>query len=280
MSPKDVPTSLEELPTEILDDVLDSFSTKDLLPLAPVSRRFCLLITSLLHRRLLDVSSLPQNDLIFECYHPSAKISTPYLACHYIGTKTRGEDIVTDKSCPALPDLRRLYSCFRPAIAEENRRCRTKLCEDSPVDDTATEDIYLDEGELFSQLCTATNLVKTGPRKGLFLSLVNISDSTVRVRRNWLADTAVVARGSKQDPWSHGILWADESQNVGIRFSVTPGPIETMPVLSGPDDCPPVAYRLQYEELLVRTRKLLLAAEKSVVQDITHSGKAIVIVSF
>lgn len=235
------------LPLQILVSVLTAFSTADLLPLAPVCRRFHLVVARLLHRRLLDVASLPQNDLILECYHPSAKISTPYLACHYLGTKTRGGDVGAGGSSPVLSDLGRLYSSFRPALAEENRRRRTHLSEDSPVDDTATEDVYLDEDKLFSQLCAVTNLVKTGPRPGLFLSHINISDGVLRVFRDWLADAAAGTRGSEQDPWSDRILWVDAGQSVGIRFRVTPGPIEMMPVISGPDDCPPIAYRLQYE---------------------------------
>jgi hypothetical protein len=235
-------------PLQVLVDILRPFSTKDLLPLASVSHRFHLVVARLLHRRLLDVASLPQNDLILECYHPSAKISTPYLKCQYLGTNTRGGDEVgADGNEPVLADLGRLFSSFRPALAEENRRQRARYRfsdmygPGGPVDDTATEDIYLDEGELFSQLCAVINLVRTGPRPGLFLSHVNISDGVLRVWRDWLAD---MEQGQTS---RDGILWVDNHQGVGVRFSVTPGPADTMPIISGPDDHPPIGYKLQYE---------------------------------
>ena len=201
----------------------------------------------LLHRRLLDVASLPQNDLILECYHPSAKISTPYLKCQYLNTNTRGGDEVgANGNEPVLADLGRLYSSFRPALAEENRTQRARYQFSAingsgrPVDDTATEDIYLDEGELFAQLCAVVNLVSTGPRPGLFLSHVNISDGVLRVWRDWLAD---MEQGQAS---GDGILWVDNHQGVGVRFRVTPGPTDT-PIICGPDDHPPVGYQLQYE---------------------------------
>lgn len=232
---------------QILFSVLAPFSTKDLLPLASVSHRFHLVVARLLHRRLLDVASLPQNDLILECYHPSAKISTPYLACQYLGTRTRDGGAGAGGSSPVLSDLQRLYSSFRPVVAEENRRRRTRLFDEGPGDDTATEDVYLDEDELFSQLCAVTNLVKAGPRPGLFISHINISEGVLRVWREWLAEMTAEASGSGQAPSGDGILWVDEGQSVGVRFRVTPGPVETMPIISGPNDHPPVSYRLQYE---------------------------------
>lgn len=279
MSPSDPMVSLEMLPNEILAHVLDSFSTKELLSLALINHRFHLVISRLLHRRLLDISSLPQNDVILECYRPSHKISTPYLMCRYLKSRTQGSAIGEGGEPPVLSDLGRLYSSFKPYMAEENRRRRQPLNGAVSDDDTAREDLFLDDGELFSQLCAVTNLVKTGPRAGLFLSHVNISDGVLRIWREWLAEVATPIREVDENLDSSKILWVDSAKNVGVRFRVMLGPMERMPVISGPNDQPPIAYKLEYEELLIRTRELLLAAEKCQVQEVSNSGTAVVIVS-
>ncbi|KAI6785233.1 uncharacterized protein J7T54_006875 [Emericellopsis cladophorae] len=260
-------TSVETLPNEIMVAILDPFATTELLPLAAVCNRFHLVITRLLYRRLVNVSSLPSNDLILECYHPSAKITTPYLACRHLGTSTRGDEIRKGDHVEAS-DLKRMYSSFKPVIAEENRRHRL---DGEVVDDTATEMISLDEGSLFSQLCAQINLVKVGPRPGLFTSCVPMSEGVIRTWREWLAQEA--------DGRGDGILWLGTDQGVGLRFRVTHGASDRMPVISGPDDYPPITYRLEYQELIVRTRKLLIAAEEAEVQHFSNSGKAIVIAS-
>jgi hypothetical protein len=184
---------------------------------------------------------------------------------------------------PALEDLGRMYSTFRPVVAEENRRRRLRVVESSERDDdeldTATELVHFDDGELFVQLCAVTNVVKSGPKPGLFLSHVNICDGVVRVWRDWLAEMADKQGGLAQPTDGRGILWVNAGQTIGLRFKVMPGPIDRMPVISGPEDHPPMSYSLQYEELFVRTANLLLAAEKSAIQEISHSGKAIVIAS-
>ncbi|KAF4335936.1 f-box containing protein [Fusarium beomiforme] len=85
---------------------------------------------------------------------------------------------------------------------------------------------------------------------------------------------------SKQDKAPSGledIMWIDTHNSVGIRFSIAPGPSETMPLISGPDDDPPVHYKLVYEELLVRASSLLQAVEQSEVQEVGNSGKTLVI---
>lgn len=52
----------------------------------------------------------------------------------------------------------------------------------------AYHDVFLDEGELFTQLCTVMHLSRGGsPRKGLYLSCGVINSSVVRIFRDWLA---------------------------------------------------------------------------------------------
>ncbi|RTE82018.1 hypothetical protein BHE90_003485 [Fusarium euwallaceae] len=272
---------IDSLPNEIFISILSPLSSQELLPLALINRRFYSLVTRVLHHRLLQTAPLPENKLILECYHPSDQLYTPYLACQYKGTVTRDGPAIREEA-PTLADLQRLYASFKPTFAEENRQPRrirarfteTQASEDAE-EDTATQHIHLDDGELFSQLCAVTNLVKEGPKRGLFISHVNIVDGVVRIFRNWLAEMA-----SKQGLSSEGsesIVWIGSHDNVGIRFRVVPAASETMPLISGPDDDPPVHYTMVYEELLVRACSLLQAVEHSAVQEVANSGKTLVI---
>jgi hypothetical protein len=133
-------------------------------------------------------------------------------------------------------------------------------------------DVYLDEDESFAQLCTITNLVRMGPKPGLFRSHINVSDGVIRVWRDWLA-----AQASSGD--EGGILWADAARDVGVRFRVaekdTPG--QQQPVLVASDEQLPVAYRLEFEELLVRSSALLVMMEAAEVKEVAAEGKAIVL---
>lgn len=173
--------------------------------------------------------------------------------------------------------LHNLYSRFRPVVQEENRRARTRYPSASAAqpedDDTASLTVHLDDGEMFSQLCTVTNLVKTGPRRGLFLSHVNINDGVVRVFRRWLRARA--AGEETTDP----ILWTDRHKNVGLKFRVCEDVDQRPAIWSEAEEDPPVSYTLVYEEVLVRTSRLLVNVEKSEDQEVTSTGKAIVIAS-
>ena len=134
---------------------------------------------------------------------------------------------------------------------------------------------------MFTQLCTVTNLVKVGPKPGLFLSHVNIGDGLVRVWRQWLSAQAarsVAEAGSDSADREH-ILWADARKQVGLRFRVREKSDGPRPVLALSDEDLPVSYTLEHQELLVRTTQLLLNVEKSNVQEVTSSGKAVVIAS-
>lgn len=232
----------------------------------------------IVHTRLTDAAWLPDHELILECYHPSAKLSTPYLHCDYLGTDGLASYDEDEEKQLTFGQLHNLYSRFRPVVQEENRRARTKYPSASGAqpedDDTASMIVHLDDGEMFSQLCTVTNLVKTGPRRGLFLSHVNINDGVVRVFRRWLAARA--AGEEDTDP----ILWVDRNKTVGLKFSVRENIDERRPTIwSEADEDLPVSYTLVYEEVLVRTSRLLLNVEKSEDQEVASTGKAIVIAS-
>lgn len=253
-----------------------------------------------LKQRLNRATSSPDLRMILECYHPAAILTTPYLCCNYLYTDSLDSvDVqagsVGEQSSPALPKsgcLKGVYSHFRPVLPEENRRGRERhprrrrsqqqQQEEAAADVKQAEtryaqDIYLDSGELFSQLCTVTNLVRLGPKPGMFLSHVNVSDGLIRVWRDWLAARAAEeGSGSEED----ALLWADPAHTVGLRFRVTEKDIRSEhPVLVASDEELPVAYRLEFEELLLRTSTLLVMVDKSEMQEPPPEGNAIVIAS-
>lgn len=223
--------------------------------------------------------------LILECYHPSTKLTTPYLFCDYIGTDGLSDD-VSDDTSGSLGKLADLYSHFRPIPAEErrpSRRWRSIVAPQSPseplsrslVDEDevtepaeeplASHNISLESYELFSQLCTVTSLIKVGPKPGLFLSCVNISEGVTRVWRNWLSEQAESYRKTRRiallnkskarvipenvrEQNFENLLWADPNKHVGLRLRVKQRNDTSMPILMHrDDDDEPVSYTLEYE---------------------------------
>ncbi|KUI61646.1 hypothetical protein VP1G_08834 [Cytospora mali] len=278
-----VPLNIDDLPSEVLIQILSPLTTLQLLPLARINHRFHDLTLRIIHTRLTNAAFIPEHELILECYHPSAKISTPYLHCDYLGTDgLHGYEEDEDKQL-SFSQLGQLYSRFRPVVQEENRRPRRRHPSVSggaaamEGDDTARVNVSLDDGEMFSQLCSVTNMVKGSPRRGLFLSHVNINTGVVRVFRRWLRERASGNGDARED-----ILWTDRHRNVGLRFKVR----EDVGARAGPtiwtqaeEEDRPVSYELEYQELVVRTSQLLINVEKSEDQEVAHTGKAIVIAS-
>ncbi|TEA11968.1 hypothetical protein C8034_v007097 [Colletotrichum sidae] len=253
-------TPIESLPNEILLAILCAFESRQLLPLTLVDRRFNATATAILQHRLLHTAKLEDHEVILESYHPTAKLSTPSISCRFMGVDFLNRTW-TGEGDMDLGDLSRLYSHFRPVVAEETRRMRmlyTRRMPGAPVpqptfgDELITQEIFLDEDELFSQLCTTTSLVKTGPSPGIFASHSNIEKGVVRVWRHWLERTAVksaLLSTDEQQRDESTILWADATKNVGMRFHVTRVAQERAPVHSSDED-PPVTFSLRYEGML------------------------------
>ena len=132
--------------------------------------------------------------------------------------------------------------------------------------------VHLDSHELFSQLCVVTNLVKLGPRRGVFYSFVNVADGVVRIFRDWLAKRAGEASGRGLDPKRESLegngekdvsgmdiciadvqaeartLWVDRRRNVGIRVRIKEKNWKRdVPVLLHRDEDPAVTYSMEYE---------------------------------
>ncbi|KAI0016877.1 hypothetical protein F4780DRAFT_634093 [Xylariomycetidae sp. FL0641] len=282
---------LESLPTEILLQTLSTFNTRALLPLAAVSRRFRGLVGRLHFYRLIEATALREHALLLECYHPTDKLSAPSLHCENLGT-----DGLTEAGVDArLETLNGLYTRFRPYLGEEDRRPRARrptravlAGTEEPLVQVPSHDINLESGDPFSQLCTATNVVKVGRGRGLFLSIAPITDGVVRVWRDWLHEQAAkIAAGEatqqRQPPTNPGldesILWVDSSKDVGLKFRIVEKVNDNAPVLIGSNEDPPVSFSLEYQELVIRTNRLLLSLEDCEARQVTHAGNAIVIAS-
>ncbi|KAF4637552.1 hypothetical protein G7Y89_g521 [Cudoniella acicularis] len=225
--------------------------------------------------------------LILECYHPSAKFYTPYLFCDYIDTPGLSRDdceaLRADENNGSLGKLSKLYSYFRPLKPDSYRRVlRPHPAGGWPTlppiglvnkhEELVCQDVYLDSHELFSQLVTTTNIVKLGPKPGVFMSSVNVGEGLTRVWRHWLSE-CVRCEAQEDEPRyerEKKLLWADSANNVGLRMNVVERK-DLEPIVVRRDEDPPVSYTLQYKELAVRTSQLLLMMERSFEQETKHS---------
>jgi hypothetical protein len=280
------------------------------LPLAPTSPRFSSLILRILHYRLLLAASLPSYKLILEAYHPTCKNTEPYLFCIYLGTPGlspthEGEGSLYDVSTDGqrYAKLGQVYSRFRPERPDVEgnmpKRPYPAGGSGSQTDSGSTSQpvyanggdggnekvehvINMDSHELFSQFCTIANLVKVGPRRGVFLSLVNVEDKVMRVWREWLEARARASREEEKkknfkrmqregessttidaaadddrdvagelepdvsaDP---SMIWTDHRRNVGLLVSIRNRkwrPRDVGPILISADEEQPVSYSLE-----------------------------------
>jgi hypothetical protein len=137
--------------------------------------------------------------------------------------------------------------------------------------------LSMEAHELFTQLVAQTNLVKIGPRHGLFTCFVDVEEGVLRVWKDWLAETAAKCRRSeagtqgeivekvgkgkdivmeidntvedrKSDVTDPQILWVSQSKNSGIRFNVKEKKFRRdAPILIRADEGMPVSYEIEYD---------------------------------
>ncbi|KAK4982085.1 hypothetical protein LTR66_009488 [Elasticomyces elasticus] len=317
--------NLASLPTELLLVILSPLPTNSLLPVASVSHRFHALVLRLLHQRLATAAGLDNHTLILECYHPSVKLFAGQLYCTSLGTDGLTDASSDSANCDTpvgkIARLGSVYTRFRPQHKPPGRVVsRRYRAGDIPGSRThpssasrqqqevgdgglVTDTVSLEAFEEFSQLCTVTNLVKIGPLRGLFVSIVEVGDGMIRVWRDWLAQQAAAGRANSSeidqsstvraglpdradqplnptdDP---SILWVNNSNNsVGIKFSVTERKWQRdTPVLFASEQEVAVSYQIHFEELLIKTSRLLLRLEQSHVMEQNQSGKAVVFGTF
>lgn len=246
---------------KLLLAIIEPLPTPTLLALELVSHRIHTMATEALKHRLLATADLGRHEMLLECYHPAAKLTTPSLAC-----RPRSIQLLESPppSSPLRPsdsaahwthaDLGRLYSHFRVEVADSRGAASWGEVGQGVVV-KPTQHVFLDDAELFSQLCASTSIVRQGPRPGIFLSHLGISEGVVRVWREWLAQAAESDRNTDYATAEGGgmgrILWADAQKNVGLRFTVRKTESEATRAQGGhllvSTEEPPVEYTLQYE---------------------------------
>ncbi|KAI4128430.1 MAG: hypothetical protein LQ338_002752 [Usnochroma carphineum] len=272
-------------------------------------------IIRIVHQRLLLAASLEDRKLILECYHPSAQYTEPYVFCDYLGTpglssEREGQGSLYQDLRVERGQLKHLYSRFRPSRADfSTNAVRSHPAGDVPASRTSPTDqesasnvgeanrglvthrLFLDAHELFTQLSVTAALVQVGPRRGVFLSFIDVIDKkTPRVWREWLAEKAngstngetqnredkVGISASQSEP----IIWADSGKTLGLRVRVKENKWrKDAPIIVHRDEDQAISYSLELEELLISTTHLLLAVEKSLLE--RHGdGKAMIFGSF
>ncbi|KAF2847003.1 hypothetical protein T440DRAFT_457129 [Plenodomus tracheiphilus IPT5] len=314
---------LYRLPNEACALLLHLFTpipTPDLLPLTAISRRIYNLILRILHNRLVAASELHDHSLLLECYHPSARLTEPPYFCAYRGTDGLTHyDGAGSSECDVgrLGEMHNMYSRFQPHrrdLEAGGRRVVARpgdipgsrtfpgTVQEKGYGDTVKQTLSLESHELFTQLVAQTNLVKIGPRSGLFTCFVDVEEGVLRVWRDWLNDTAAKAQShrmttiqrsneatgkgkavadetveGKLDIYDPRILWVSSARNTGLLFNVRERKLRRdAPILIRNDEDMPVSYEIEYVELVIRTSHLLFTLEKAMVQEDNSSGQAVV----
>lgn len=246
--------------------------------------------------------------LILECYRPSDRGGAPYMICAHEGTSIgpgAGGVKVDDQGELNLSTLHNMYSHFRPRSHPITRWTSgfPPQTAPSPVSsnidgDSAfpTQDFHLEASSLFNQLICTLSLVRAGPKRGLFLSHSGVSQGVMRVWRSWLEKRSIADAPGERDASSstsddnsdrEAILWVDTKRNVGIRFHVAVKPLPNDNEVGAGDgearegarfsrgeheDEPEAEWTLQLIKVVVRTNKLLAAAERSLEQERARAG--------
>lgn len=244
-----------------------------------------------MHQRLLLAASLEDRKLILECYHPSAQYTEPYVFCDYLGTpglssEREGEGCLYQDLKVESGKLKHLYSRFRPSRTDIGTRgarphpagdvhgSRTSpgnQVSTSNVEkarpDIVTHRVFLDDHELFTQLSITAALVQVGPRRGVFISFIELIDKkTPRVWRNWLAEKANKLRNDGNETLkdeiqrakdeSRPIIWADPGKTLGLRARVEESNWrKDAPILVHRDEDQAKSYILELEG---RTSRIIL----------------------
>jgi hypothetical protein len=249
------------------------------------------IILRILHNRLVAAAELDSHSLLLECYHPSVKLFEPPYFCTYHRTDglslyeagTEDEANIGER----LGRMRNMYSRFRPhqrELEESGRRVLRRpgdvpgsrtfpgTAQEEYKGETVRQTLSLESHELFTQLVAQTNLVKIGPRHGLFTCFVDVEEGVLRVWKDWLAEMAArgrqdsatvlqqavekvgkgkeVAREVKEkvDLDDKSILWVSSSKNTGIRFNVKQRKFRRdTPILIRADEDIPVSYEIEYD---------------------------------
>jgi hypothetical protein len=180
-----------------------------------------------------------------------------------------------------------MYSRFRPhqrELEEGGRRVLPRpgdvpgsrtfpgTVKDKYQGETVKQTLSLEAHELFTQLVAQINMVKIGPRHGLFTCFVDVEEGVLRVWKEWLAEIAAKGqqeqistlveaeqadKGKEAVRETHGdnanledsrILWVSPARNSGIRFNVKERKFRRdTPILLRADEAMPVTYEIEYD---------------------------------
>lgn len=265
-----------------------------------ISHRISAIILRILHNRLVAAAELHSHTLLLECYHPSVKLFEPPYFCAYHGTDGLSLYEAATEDGPnvaaRLAVMHNMYSRFRPYQREleaggrkvvprpgdiHGSRTFPGTVQDQYQGDTVKQTLSLESHELFTQLVAQTNLVKIGPRHGLFTCFVEVEEGVLRVWKDWLGETAAKGRIARVDEVQQDvervgkgkeaaqtaevvkvdlddtrILWVSPSRNTGIRFNVKEKKWRRdAPILIRADEGMPVSFEVEYDGESVLHRK-------------------------
>ena len=270
---------------------MNSFPSQSLIQYSFVCHRFRDLIVRIIHNRLLKAASLKDHKLILECYHPTAQYTEPYLLCEYLGTPglsdANGREAFTQDGNHRMGELGMLYSRFLPRSKDaesEPRIVRSHPAGDVPGSRTSptpsssstplqpdiiTRAVSMESHELFSQLCVSASLVQVGPRRGVFLSCVDVlKKTTTRMFRDWLSGKTETSNDPDLDVSEHftngmaskprssseqsrRLMWVDPENNVGLRVRAHERKwIRNAPILIHQDEDQAISYSLELSGML------------------------------
>lgn len=257
--------------------ILTFFPSQHLLFLAAVSRRFRDLAGHIVHGRLTVATSLKDYKLILECYHPTNQYEEPYLFCESLDTPGQSNEIQSPESNgdfkgedDCLRTIATLYSSFRPVRGHDDINPSPNSIESIPdtqsildpsvpsflshsedEEKRMTRSVHLDNDELFSQLCISIALVQLGPRRGVFLSCIDVLEKrTARIWRQWLLDNS----SGSVDGGPERIIWADQARNVGLKVQVREMKKKHhAPILQPMEEDQAINYELELEGVYLRS---------------------------
>ncbi|KAL8746147.1 MAG: hypothetical protein Q9190_001810 [Brigantiaea leucoxantha] len=111
---------------------------------------------------------------------------------------------------------------------------------------SVTQNLTLDTHELFTQLSVTAALVQIGPRRGVFLSFIDVVEKkTTRIWREWLAERA-------KDDQLDATVWADQRKTLGLKVRVNEKRWKReAPVLIHKDEDQAVSYSLELEGMAI-----------------------------
>lgn len=206
-------------------------------------------------------------------------LGTPGLSSEREGQGSLYQDLRVERG-----QLKHLYSRFRPSRADfSTNAVRSHPAGDVPASRTSPTDqesasnvgeanrglvthrLFLDAHELFTQLSVTAALVQVGPRRGVFLSFIDVIDKkTPRVWREWLAEKAngstngetqnredkVGISASQSEP----IIWADSGKTLGLRVRVKENKWrKDAPIIVHRDEDQAISYSLELEGKIFST---------------------------